>query len=112
MGKRMPCGSIVRSFSLGCRPSELPTTSLATEFYNRRCGVGDGCPDMKRGLSAMRHADPAMRMYRELPASTAMNYCLEMGGKHTEPAHFRLMMACAEMCRTSAHFMLIGTERP
>lgn len=40
----------------------------------------------------------------------AMNHCLETGGEHTEPEHFRLMMACAEMCRTSAHFMLIGTE--
>jgi len=37
----------------------------------------------------------------------AMTHCLEAGGKHTEPAHFRLMMACAEMCRTSAHFMLL-----
>jgi hypothetical protein len=42
--------------------------------------------------------------------STAMNHCLEMGGKHTEPTHFKLMMACAEICRTSAHFMLIGSE--
>src|SRR4051794_36348111 len=40
---------------------------------------------------------------------TAMNHCLEAGGKHVEPAHFRLMMACAEMCRTSAHFMLVNT---
>jgi hypothetical protein len=40
----------------------------------------------------------------------AMNHCLEAGGKHVEPRHFRLMMACAEICRTSAHFMLIGTE--
>src|SRR4051795_9918201 len=39
----------------------------------------------------------------------AMNHCLELGGKHVEPAHFRLMMECAEICRTSAHFMLIGT---
>jgi hypothetical protein len=38
-----------------------------------------------------------------------MNHCLEAGGKHVEPPHFRLMMACAEMCRTSAHFMLIST---
>jgi len=27
--------------------------------------------------------------------STAMNHCLEAGGKHVEPAHFPLMMACA-----------------
>jgi hypothetical protein len=38
-----------------------------------------------------------------------MHHCLEAGGKHVEPQHFRLMMACAEICRTSAHFMLIGT---
>ena len=40
---------------------------------------------------------------------TAMNHCLETGGKHVEPAHFRLMMACAEICRTSAHFMLLNS---
>ena len=39
----------------------------------------------------------------------AMNHCLEVGGKHVEPSHFRIMMACAEICRTSASFMLIGT---
>ena len=39
----------------------------------------------------------------------AMTHCLEQGGKHVEPKHFRLMMACAEICRTSAHFMLIRT---
>ena len=39
----------------------------------------------------------------------AMTHCLEQGGAHVEPGHFRTMMACAEICRTSAHFMLIGT---
>ena len=39
----------------------------------------------------------------------AMTHCLEAGGKHTEPAHFRLMLACSEMCRTAAHFMLLAT---
>ena len=42
--------------------------------------------------------------------SMAMNHCLAVGGKHTEPGHFKLMMACAEMCRTSAAMMMIGTE--
>ena len=41
--------------------------------------------------------------------SMAMNHCLEVGGKHVEKAHFTLMMACAEICRTSAHFMLMGS---
>lgn len=40
---------------------------------------------------------------------TAMRHCLEAGGEHVAPPHFRLMMACAEICRTSAHFLLIGT---
>lgn len=35
----------------------------------------------------------------------AMNYCLEAGGKHVEPEHFRLMMNCAEFCQTTANFM-------
>ena len=42
--------------------------------------------------------------------STAMGHCLEIGGQHTEPKHFTLMMACAEICRTSAHFMLLGSD--
>jgi hypothetical protein len=41
--------------------------------------------------------------------STAMNHCLQQGGKHVEPQHFKLMMACAEICQTAANFMLIGT---
>ena len=36
-----------------------------------------------------------------------MSHCLETGGRHLEPNHVRLMMACAEICRTSAHFMLL-----
>jgi hypothetical protein len=37
---------------------------------------------------------------------TAMHECLEMGGRHVEPAHFRLMMSCAQLCQTTADFML------
>ncbi len=40
----------------------------------------------------------------------AMNHCLTQGGKHTEPAHFRLMMNCAELCQTSANFMLSSSD--
>ncbi|MCL7421405.1 MAG: four-helix bundle copper-binding protein [Methylobacter sp.] len=41
---------------------------------------------------------------------TAMNQCLEMGGQHVEPEHFRLMMNCAEICQTSANFMLSSSR--
>jgi hypothetical protein len=40
----------------------------------------------------------------------AMSHCLEAGGKHVAPEHFKLMMACAEICQTAANFMLIGTR--
>lgn len=29
----------------------------------------------------------------------AMNHCLERGGKHVEPRHFRLVTACAQIGR-------------
>jgi hypothetical protein len=32
----------------------------------------------------------------------ASQHCLEVGGKHVEPKHFRLMLSCAEICQTSA----------
>lgn len=40
---------------------------------------------------------------------TAMTHCLVEGGKHVEANHFRLMINCAEICQTSANFMLSGS---
>ena len=37
-------------------------------------------------------------------------YCLRMGGKHNEEGHIRLLFDCAEICQTSANFMLRGSE--
>ena len=36
----------------------------------------------------------------------AMNFCLAQGGRHVEQKHLRLMLNCAELCQTSANFML------
>jgi hypothetical protein len=33
-------------------------------------------------------------------------HCQQMGGKHAEPAHLRLLQDCAEICQTSANFLL------
>jgi hypothetical protein len=38
-----------------------------------------------------------------------ITHCLEMGGRHAEMAHIRLMIDCAEICQTSANFMLRGS---
>ncbi|MEO7822754.1 MAG: four-helix bundle copper-binding protein [Gemmatimonadaceae bacterium] len=35
--------------------------------------------------------------------------CLKIGGKHAEANHIRLLNDCAEICRTSAGFMLRGS---
>jgi hypothetical protein len=35
-----------------------------------------------------------------------IGHCLEMGGEHAQPGHIRLLMDCAEICQTSANFML------
>jgi len=39
----------------------------------------------------------------------AANHCLAVGGAHVEQSHFRLMMDCAQICQTSADFMLRGS---
>jgi hypothetical protein len=36
-------------------------------------------------------------------------HCLEKGGKHAEPQHVRLLLDCAEICQTSANFMIRGS---
>ncbi len=40
-----------------------------------------------------------------------VNHCLERGGRHAAPAHITLLLDCAEICQTSANFMLRGSER-
>lgn len=40
---------------------------------------------------------------------TAATHCLELGGRHTEPNHFRLMLDCAEACRSAAALMLTNS---
>lgn len=39
-----------------------------------------------------------------------ITHCLQMGGKHAEAAHIRLLLDCAEICQTSANFMLRGSD--
>src|SRR5690606_41306306 len=40
----------------------------------------------------------------------AMNHCLEQGGAHVEPGHFRAMTVCADVCRTAADAMSSSLE--
>ena len=42
--------------------------------------------------------------------AAAVSHCLEMGGRHAAAAHIRLLLDCAEICRTAAGFMLRGSD--
>jgi hypothetical protein len=37
-------------------------------------------------------------------------HCLEKGGKHAERSHITLMLDCADICRTSADFMIRNSD--
>lgn len=37
-------------------------------------------------------------------------YCLEKGGSHAQKSHIGLLLNCAEICQTSADFMLSGSD--
>lgn len=39
-----------------------------------------------------------------------VTHCLHMGGKHAEADHIRLLLECAQICQTSADFMLRGSD--
>lgn len=40
----------------------------------------------------------------------SVTHCLQMGGEHARPEHIRMLLDCAEICETSANFMLRGSE--
>lgn len=37
-------------------------------------------------------------------------HCLQVGGKHAGPTHVRLLLDCAQICATSADFMIRGSD--
>ena len=41
----------------------------------------------------------------------SVTHCLEKGGAHAQAGHITLMLACVEICGTSARFMLLGSQQ-
>lgn len=39
-----------------------------------------------------------------------VQHCLQLGGQHAEHSHISTLLACAEICRTSAQTMLLGSQ--
>jgi hypothetical protein len=52
--------------------------------------------------------EECLNCHRVCVATTA--YCLQKGGKHAAPDHIRTMLDCAQICTTSADFMLRGSD--
>lgn len=72
---------------------------------------------MKTKTGHAMHMDSAMQQCIEscqtchtVCLQHATQHCLEASGDHVAPAHFRLMLACAQICQTSADFMLMNAE--
>lgn len=66
----------------------------------------------------MHHQNAAMQACiqdclrcHEVCLGMTSHHCLEKGGKHGEPNHLRLMLACVEICRAAASIMLINVEQ-
>ena len=60
--------------------------------------------------SAMQQCIQTCEQCHRICLQTAMIHCLTIGGKHVEAQHFRLMVNCAEICQTSANFMVSGSH--
>lgn len=60
--------------------------------------------------ASMQDAIKACLDCHSLCLQMAMSYCLERGGRHVGQQHLRLMLNCAELCQTSANFMLSGSS--
>ncbi|MYN17835.1 four-helix bundle copper-binding protein [Rugamonas sp. FT107W] len=60
--------------------------------------------------SAMQDCIDACDNCHQACLQTALTHCLEMGGRHVEPNHFRLMLDCAAVCEMSANLQLSGSR--
>lgn len=61
---------------------------------------------LKHLSEEMKQCVGACASCQEICLNVASNHCLEKGGEHVAPEHFRLMLDCAEICATEANFML------
>jgi hypothetical protein len=57
----------------------------------------------------MKKCIEACERCHNICTQAAFRECLELGEKHVEPLHFRLMSDCSEICNLTANFMLRGS---
>lgn len=90
--------------------SLLSVNAFAAE---RSPGEASGSPPSTSSQSRMdlmmQDAIKACSNCHAMCLRTAMGYCLERGGRHVQQEHLRSILNCAELCQTSANFMLSGS---
>ena len=59
--------------------------------------------------SEMRNCIQDCQRCQSVCLETVM-HCLRIGGEHAKPGHIRLLLDCAEICETSANFMLRSSD--
>lgn len=57
------------------------------------------------------HCIEACSDCHEICQEMIYQHCLKLGGQHVGQEHLRLMADCAQICQTSADFMLRGSPR-
>ena len=64
-------------------------------------------------MSHDKHMQECLERCQECHAicTETAQHCLKMGGKHTEAEHIRLLLDCAEICQTSADFLMRDSPR-
>lgn len=65
---------------------------------------------MDHAIASMQACIKACTECHHTCLKTAMLHCLQVGGQHTEPDHFTLLLNCAEICQTSANLQLSASE--
>ena len=52
--------------------------------------------------------DSCMETCRECEqlCTSAVRHCLELGGRHSDASHIQLLIDCADICGTSARFLM------
>ncbi|MBN8469815.1 four-helix bundle copper-binding protein [Corallococcus exiguus] len=65
--------------------------------------------EVMRGDDAIRECIDNCTACRRVCLETLAD-CLKQGGRLAEPEHLRLLMDCADICETSARFMLRGSD--
>ena len=69
---------------------------------------GDGQGQHAAVTADMQHCIEECQNCHNLCTQT-ITHCLQRGGEHAAPEHIRLLLDCAEICETSANFMLRGS---